>query len=195
MPSSPGWRRPGRCSCSLREMDMDMDSRGTLIMDTYRNPRYRYAQEDSDLILEEVNRSCGDRVQLYVRFRRDTAVPGKGEPGQGDSSIPTRAGSEADAPVSGTERERVIGEISFQGEGCSVCLSSAELLCRFARGRGLGEIQRSARAFESFLTVETEGGQAGEPGIPEELSVFRDLQRFPMRQKCALMAWRMMATL
>lgn len=89
-----------------------------------------------------------------------------------------------------------VGEVSeagFHGEGCSLCLSSAELACRLILGKTTPDVLELARSFEAYLARDFES--PGIPGMPAEFEWYSDLRRFPMRQKCALMVWSLLQDL
>jgi nitrogen fixation protein NifU and related proteins len=78
-----------------------------------------------------------------------------------------------------------IEQISFEGAGCAISTASASLMTEALAGKTLEE----ARAlFDQFHHLLTEG----EPGDPEalgKLAVFSGVREFPMRVKCATLAW------
>ena len=79
----------------------------------------------------------------------------------------------------------VIGDVRFQGSGCAISKASASLMTDSIKGRGIGEV---ARLFERFhRMVTTPPDQAVED--LGKLSVFAGVRAFPVRVKCASLAW------
>ena len=79
----------------------------------------------------------------------------------------------------------VITDVAFQGTGCAISKASASLMTDAVKGHTVGE----ARAlFERFHTVVTTP-----PDEPVEdlgkLSVLAGVREFPVRVKCASLAW------
>lgn len=82
------------------------------------------------------------------------------------------------------EGDRIAG-ISFQGAGCAISTASASLMTEMLRGRTLAE----ARAiFADFRHLVTQGGSASEDRLGK-LAAFAGVREFPMRVKCATLAW------
>ena len=87
----------------------------------------------------------------------------------------------------------VVQDVSFQGNGCAVSRASASLMTQAVRGRPVPEAQR---LFETFHTLMT---HAPDPDgiVPAELgklAVLNGVRAFPMRVKCATLAWHALNT-
>ncbi len=77
-----------------------------------------------------------------------------------------------------------VTDVKFEGKGCAISLASASLLTEAIKGKTLAEIERLFQAFHTFLT------QNQEPTIDiGKLAVFAGVAEFPMRVKCATLAW------
>jgi len=87
----------------------------------------------------------------------------------------------------------IVEELQFAGEGCSLSQSSAELACRLARGLTCAQVVSLSQSYIRFLLAEPD--QPVESNLPQEFSYYNDLRRYPMRQKCALMAWEILENL
>jgi nitrogen fixation protein NifU and related proteins len=80
----------------------------------------------------------------------------------------------------------VIDDVSFEGAGCAISRASASLMTGAVKGRTRAE---AVGLFERFQRLVT-GKSAGEP--PEtlgKLAVFSGVSAFPVRVKCASLAW------
>ncbi len=85
------------------------------------------------------------------------------------------------------ERDRV-DQIRFQGFGCAISTASASLMTEVVSGKTLQEIQTLYESFHELLT--------GDPSVVAEagpelgkLAVFSGVREFPVRVKCATLAW------
>ncbi len=86
-----------------------------------------------------------------------------------------------------TENGR-ISDVSFQGSGCAISTSSASLLTETLKGKTLGEADAMFEKFHALVTGESNGKLAGDPPLGK-LAVFSGVAEFPMRVKCATLAW------
>lgn len=79
-----------------------------------------------------------------------------------------------------------VADVSFLGAGCAISMASASLLTEALRGKTVTEAEHLLQSFLGMLTHD------GEPA-PEEigkLAVFHGVRDFPVRVKCATLAWR-----
>ena len=81
-----------------------------------------------------------------------------------------------------------ITDLSFQGSGCAISTSSASLLTETLKGKTLDEADEMFEKFHALVTGEVEGGQAGDTSLGK-LAVFSGVAEFPLRVKCATLAW------
>ncbi len=85
-----------------------------------------------------------------------------------------------------------IKDIAFEGMGCSICLASADMMCEAFRGKTVAEAQAILEKFKGMLT------RNEEPMFPDEIADLEAMQgvsKFPLRIKCALLAWSTMKEL
>lgn len=83
-------------------------------------------------------------------------------------------------------KEGTIHDIAFEGMGCSICLASADMMCEAFRGKSVEEANAIIEQFKGMLT------RNEEPSFPDEISDLEAMQgvrKFPLRIKCALLAW------
>ncbi len=80
----------------------------------------------------------------------------------------------------------MIKEATFEGVGCSICLASASMLTRALRGKSVGEATEFYQAFKSWITVRN---PEPSPVDLEELEALGGVRKYPVRLKCALLAW------
>lgn len=81
----------------------------------------------------------------------------------------------------------VVVDVAFQGSGCAISKASASLMTEAVRGKPVAEVERMFEEFRQGMT----GGQAqgATGGLPPKLAVLNGVKRFPMRVKCATLAW------
>ena len=146
-----------------------------IILDHYRNPRNRGELEVPPAHrVEGFNPLCGDEIVLYL-----------------------------DVDDSGTVRD-----IRISGQGCSISQSSASMMTSAVKGRTIDEIRDLTKAFKAMMSIHEsslEGGDAGDrdaatgevDGVPDvklgDLEALRGVVKFPVRIKCATLAWNTLA--
>lgn len=81
----------------------------------------------------------------------------------------------------------VLKEISFEGSGCAISTASVSLLTESLKGKTLSDVKKLFEKFHSLLTGHNECiNDDAELG---KLAVFKGVREFPMRVKCATLAW------
>ena len=84
----------------------------------------------------------------------------------------------------------IVEDISFKGEGCAISKASASLMTLLLKGKTKEEAENLFTKFHDLVT-----GKLGDnPDIDElgKLAVFAGVQEFPVRVKCASLAWHTM---
>jgi nitrogen fixation NifU-like protein len=102
--------------------------------------------------------------------------------------------AEGDNPLCGDHVEvhvrvvdGVVQGVRFEGKGCAISSASASMMTGAVNGRSLVEIDALTERFHAMITarptvdVETEG--------LGKLAVFAGVREFPVRVKCATLAW------
>ena len=84
----------------------------------------------------------------------------------------------------------LIEDISFEGSGCAISKASASLMSTMVKGRTIDEAELLFRNFHNLLTGGAEA--AVDESALGRLAVFAGVREFPMRVKCATLAWHTM---
>lgn len=79
----------------------------------------------------------------------------------------------------------VIEEIAFQGVGCAISRASASMMTQALQGKTVSEAEDVLRNFLSLVT----GQSSADPSRFGKLAVFSGVSAFPVRVKCATLAW------
>ena len=83
-----------------------------------------------------------------------------------------------------------IRDIRFEGEGCAISKASASIMTDSLKGRSRAEAEALFARFHSMVTAETDAPVDDE--AVGKLAVFSGVREFPMRIKCATLAWHTM---
>jgi len=79
-----------------------------------------------------------------------------------------------------------IRDITFQGSGCAISKASASMMTQSLKGKNKAEAAKIFERFHKLVTgLEPSNGEA-ELG---KLTVFSGVSEFPVRVKCATLAW------
>jgi len=83
--------------------------------------------------------------------------------------------------------EGVVKDVSFQGSGCAISKASASMMTERVRGMTVPEAEALFGTFQDLVTGRAEpGGGCSDLG---KLAVFSGVSEFPVRVKCATLAW------
>jgi len=92
--------------------------------------------------------------------------------------------------------DRIQG-ISFEGSGCAISTASASLMTEALKGKTVAEANELFAGFHKLVTQGSsgvgEGGEGGEAGRLGKLAVLAGVREFPIRVKCATLAWHTLA--
>ena len=83
-----------------------------------------------------------------------------------------------------------IEDISFEGSGCAISKASASLMTATIKGAAVAEALELFEHFHQMVTAEVD-----EPVDDDRLgkmAIFAGVREFPMRVKCATLAWHTM---
>ncbi len=142
-----------------------------IIMDHYRSPRRRGELTSPPAIRSEgFNPLCGDEVVVTFEVNDDIA---------GD-----------------TTSDIVVSDIAIGGQGCSISQASASMMSEAIVGKSLSEIRELASRFKAMMGITLENGKS-EAAVGEadgfqslgDLEAMRGVIKFPIRIKCATLAW------
>lgn len=79
----------------------------------------------------------------------------------------------------------LIRDVSFQGSGCAISKASASMMTQSVKGKTREEAGSLFEQFHKLVTGQANGNQQ-EIG---KLAVFSGVSEFPVRVKCATLAW------
>ena len=136
-----------------------------IILDHYRAPRNRGELPVPPANkVEGFNPLCGDEVVLYLDVDGDT-----------------------------------VKDVKIAGQGCSISQASSSMMSSAVKGKPVEEIRRLIRAFKAWMSIhesKLEGESDGSDLADElegvrlgDLEALQGVVKFPVRIKCATLAW------
>ena len=143
-----------------------------IILDHYRSPRNRGELPSPPAHrVEGFNPLCGDEIVVYLDVE-----------------------------------DGVVSDVKISGQGCSISQSSASMMSAAAKGRTVAEVRTLVRSFKSMMSIhESQLGTDGEGEVDDrsddlldpsslgELAALAGVVKFPVRIKCATLAWNTLA--
>lgn len=89
-----------------------------------------------------------------------------------------------------TVADDIVQDAGFEGAGCAISTASASLMTEALIGKPVAEVEALFQQVHALLTEEAQVGN------PEEflgkLTVLTGVKEYPMRVKCATLAWHTM---
>ena len=136
-----------------------------IILDHYRSPRNRGELAPPAHHVEGFNPLCGDEIVVYVLVESG-----------------------------------VVSDIKLTGHGCSISQASSSLMSSAVKGKTVAQVRETIETFKRLMTVhESQLGEsaredAAARGDDElrrlgELAALAGVVKFPVRIKCATLAW------
>ena len=80
-----------------------------------------------------------------------------------------------------------VSDIGFEGKGCAISQASASMMTDMLKGRTQAEAESLMQGFLHLVKGEDAGGLSEDDR--ERLDVMSGISEFPMRVKCATLAW------
>jgi nitrogen fixation protein NifU and related proteins len=136
-----------------------------IILDHYRAPRNRGELPVPPAHrVEGFNPLCGDEVILYLELDDDGNVV----------------------------------DVRTEGQGCSISQASTSMMSAAIKGQPAGDVRRLIRAFKALMSIhesklegadDTDAGSELEGVRLGDLEALQGVVKFPVRIKCATLAW------
>jgi len=82
-------------------------------------------------------------------------------------------------------KNNVVEQISFEGAGCAISTASASLMTEFLMGKTVQDAEKFFQLFHDLMTLPEE---RLDPSLGK-LKVLAGVREYPMRVKCATLAW------
>ena len=88
-----------------------------------------------------------------------------------------------------------IEDVAFQGQGCAISMASASMMTEVLKGKTLGEANKLFECFHDMCTradFDPANANGCDVDAMERLSMLSGVREFPIRVKCATLAWHTM---
>lgn len=81
----------------------------------------------------------------------------------------------------------IITNVAFEGAGCAISMASASIMTEMVKGKTEEQARALFKHFHQMMTQEQDTADSGDNY--DKLAVFSGVREFPMRVKCATLAW------
>lgn len=86
----------------------------------------------------------------------------------------------------------LVEDAAFEGRGCAISMASASMMTEIVAGKSEAEARDLFHRFHDFVTGQGDPAEAADDEDLEKLIVLSGVKQFPMRVKCATLAWHTM---
>lgn len=146
-----------------------------IILDHYNRPRNKGELPPPAHRTDGMNPLCGDEIAVYL-------------------------------VVDGNTDDAIVTDISIGGQGCSISQASASMMTTAVKGKKVAEAREILAAFKAMMGIKDVSDQADSPDDHDtdhghaapavklgDLEALRGVVKFPVRIKCATLAWNTMS--
>ncbi|MGA9775519.1 MAG: SUF system NifU family Fe-S cluster assembly protein [Candidatus Dormiibacterota bacterium] len=81
---------------------------------------------------------------------------------------------------------RVVEDIGFEGQGCSISMASASIMTEEVQGKPVSEVRELISRFRGLLVEGKDPSELGELG---DLEALTGVRKYVARVKCAMLPW------
>ncbi len=128
-----------------------------IILDHYKNPQGKGLREPFEAQVHHVNPTCGDEIDVRVHLE------------ESDSG------------------EKIVADVSYDGQGCSISQASASVMYELLEGRSLADALEIEARFHEMIS--SRGEIEPDEDVLGDGVAFVGVSKYPARVKCALLAW------
>ena len=89
------------------------------------------------------------------------------------------------------DESNIVQDAAFLGNGCAISMASASMMTEIIRGKTKFEAEELFRRFHEMCTSDEKADFSDDEDI-ERLMVLSGVRQFPVRVKCATLAWHTM---
>ena len=111
---------------------------------------------------------------------------------------PPAVRSEGHNPLCGDEievyldvQDGVIADVKISGQGCSISQSSASMMSAAVKGKKVDDVRALVSRFKNMMSIEE--GETDTTVPLGDLEALQGVVKFPVRIKCAVLAWNTLA--
>lgn len=93
-----------------------------------------------------------------------------------------------DVTVEADIQNGLVKDVRHEGQGCSICCSSASVMSELLSGKNVDEAKKIIQTYFQMI----KGEEVLDEELLEEALAYQGVSQFPARIKCAIIAWQAM---
>jgi nitrogen fixation NifU-like protein len=113
---------------------------------------------------------------------------------------PPAVRSEGHNPLCGDEievflivKDGIVQDIKIAGQGCSISQSSASMMSAAVKGKPVEQARSLIARFKHMMSIDEDSGEPDQSIPLGDLEALQGVVKFPVRIKCAVLAWNTLA--
>jgi nitrogen fixation NifU-like protein len=83
----------------------------------------------------------------------------------------------------------IVSDVKVTGQGCSISQSSASMMSQAVKGKSVADVRALVRKFKGMMSIDTDGDEPMADVPLGDLEALQGVVKFPVRIKCATLAW------
>lgn len=88
----------------------------------------------------------------------------------------------------------IVSDIKISGQGCSISQSSASMMSAAVKGKPVEQVRALIHRFKHMMSIEEDATEEPDTSTPlGDLEALQGVVKFPVRIKCAVLAWNTLA--
>lgn len=91
-----------------------------------------------------------------------------------------------DITIEADIEDGILKHVNHDGTGCSICCSSASVMCELLEGKNVEDAKRIIKKYNGMI----KGEEIDDEEELEEALVYQGVCKFPARVKCATISWK-----
>jgi len=106
------------------------------ILEHWRSPQNWGVMPEADLVIDQINPLCGDKVTFYFKFSR----------GPANKNLKLMQSMDIKSKISNLKLNsatpRIIKEVRFVGSGCAISIASSSMLSSYIKGKSIRSLEK-----------------------------------------------------
>jgi nitrogen fixation NifU-like protein len=146
-----------------------------ILIEHSKKPRFKFASKPQNCTFcqEGKNPLCGDSITIFVT----------------SETVQNNSNGFANVSVENSQKNVPHFSVQFAGSGCSISQASASMLCSKLQNTNYFQAKELCSYAESIYTGKAHG-VIDEDDIEEDIQALSGVSKFPVRVKCAALAWK-----